>query len=324
VKVELDRVDRGLRRARGAVGSAARGTRSVLRRHVGDRARAAEALTAEQSHRRHQVRQIVVLVTLPGVLLGTASIAAAYGSGLMRHEEATCDPVVVPAPARGSFPVTVLNASGINGGASTVGRDLTRRGFRVVEASTAPTDLYVSGTVSIFHGKQGLDQALLAAQQVTGATLVDDGRPGTGIAFVLGATFGGLLPAPPPKPPAARTVTVNVYNTTWRSGLAADVSAELTDRGFRKGKSGNDPQGRFLPEDTAVVRHGADGDLAAALVAQHLPGARLEQVARPGTTVDVLLGSRFDALTPVAALPKPTPEPPAPAPTVARPCTPAG
>ncbi|HYN30114.1 MAG TPA: LytR C-terminal domain-containing protein [Dermatophilaceae bacterium] len=324
MKLELDRPRRGLVRARRAVGTVATATRDLLRRHVGDRARAAEELTADQSHRRHQVRQITVLVTLPGVLLGTASIAAAYGSGLMGHEVQTCDPVVVAAPARTSFPIKVLNASGINGAATTVGRDLARRGFTVAETTTAPSDLYVSGTVSIFHGDAGLDQALLAAQQVTGATLVDDGRPGPGIAFVLGAKFDGMLPAPPPKPPAARTVKVNVYNTTWRSGLAAEVRDELVGRGFATGKAGNDPESRFLPDDVAVIRHGPDADLAAALVAAHLTGARLEQVERPGTAVDVLLGNRFTELTPVTALPKPTPEPPAPAPTVARPCTPTG
>lgn len=317
--VDFDRISRRSPRAPAAALS---GVRGLFRRHVTDRATAAEALTEDQSWRRHQIRRLVVLVTLPGVLLGTASIAAAYGSGLMSHEAPTCDPTVVPAPARPSFDITVMNASGINGAATTVGRELTRRGFTVVDASTAPRELYVNKPASIYHGEKGLDQALLAAQQISGAELYGDGRSGTSISFVLGAGFAELLPAPPPKPPKAGEVKVNVYNTTWRSGLADEVASELAERGFKTGKVGNDPDRKFLPKDVAVIRYGPDADLAAKVVAEQVPGATLEQVERTSKRVDIVLGNRYESLTPVADLPKPPVEPPAPPPSVSRPCTP--
>lgn len=319
-----------VRATRAVAGSAMRGlhrgvigSRSLLHRHVTQRAAAEEALTEDQRWRRHQRRQIAALVTIPGIVLGTASIAAAYGSGLMTPAPApTCTPVVVKAPARASFDIRVLNASGVNGAATLVGKDLTRRGFKIVEASSAPRNLYVARPAAIYHGNAGLDQALLAAQQIQGAELYNDGRPGTSISFVLGADFTALLPAPPPKPPKLSSIVVNVYNTTFRAGLASTVQAELLDRGFAKGKVGNDPDGSFLPDDVAVIRYGEDGDLTAKALAEHVPNAALRKVSRAGTSVDLVIGNKFENLVPVAELPvRPTP-PPDPTPTVARPCTP--
>jgi hypothetical protein len=39
-----------------------------------------EKLTPTQAWRKHRLRQILLFVTIPGVLLGTASITAAYSS----------------------------------------------------------------------------------------------------------------------------------------------------------------------------------------------------------------------------------------------------
>ena len=317
--IEFDRLrSEGARRVRAVVAS----SRALVRRHLTDRATSAEqAGPNEQGWRRHQLRQIIVLVTLPGVLLGTATVAGAYGSGLMSRDSGpSCDPVTVAAPARSSYSISVLNASGINGAANDVGKQLTRRGFHVVEMTTAPRELYVAGPVAIYHGRQGLDQALLTAQQVRGAELTDDGRGGTSVALVIGASYDGLLPAPPPAPPKASQVTVNVYNTTYRDGLASQVQGQLRTRGFKAGKVGNDPDGAFLPKEVAVIRYGEDGDLAAKLLAQHVPGATLTKVSRVGTSLDLVLGNGYAALAPVASIPvppKPAPQPPA---TVVRPC----
>lgn len=301
------------------------GSRSLMRRHLTDRAAAEEALTEDQRWRRHQVRQIAALVTIPGIVLGTASIAAAYGSGLMTPTPPpTCTPEVVKAPARNSFTIRVLNASGINGAATVVGKDLTKRGFTIIEASSAPRELYVARPAAIYHGKDGLDQALLAAQQIQGAELYNDGRKGTSISFVLGADYSGLLPAPPRKPPAIKTISVNVYNTTYREGLATTVQKELLSRGFAKGKVGNDQDGSFLPNDVAVIRYGEDGDLAAKALAEHVPNAVLRPVTRAGTSVDLVLGNKFTDLVAVPDLPVHPVPPPDPVPTVSRPCTPAG
>ena len=44
--------------------------------------------------------QIGVFVTLPGLVLGTGTVAGAYGMGVIGQAKVTCEPVVVRAPAR--------------------------------------------------------------------------------------------------------------------------------------------------------------------------------------------------------------------------------
>lgn len=304
--------------------AATRSVRDLLRTHVTDRAHAQEMLTDDQKWRRHQLRQIGVLVTLPGVLIGTGSIAAAWGSGLMSNTSApTCEPIVVTAPARSSFGITVLNTSGVSGAATKTAHDLRKRGFRVVEASNAPDDLYVRGPAKIYHGADGLDQALLAAQQIGGAELYNDGRKGTAIAFVLGAEYSGLVPLPAAEPPRPEQIHVNVYNTTWREGLASGAGRDLVARGFKVATTGNDPTGAFLPEDVALIRFGPDGEPAAKVLQHQVSGVRLEKDdQREGSTVDLLLGNRFESLAPESAIPPVPPKKPTVTPTVTRPCTP--
>lgn len=297
-------------------------TRDTVHRDLLVRARTQEELSDDQLFRRYQFRHLAAFVTIPALLLGTASIATAYGTGLMHDEPPppACQPVVVPAPKADSFKVLVMNTSGQNGAAHVVAKDLSRRGFMVTGATTAPRTLYVKAPARIFHGSAGLDQALLAAQTIAGAELENDGRAGTSISFVLGADFTRMLPAPPPKPPTLKEFSVNVYNTTWRSGLAKTVLTELTSRGFTPGEQGNDPDGSFLPGEVAIIRYGPDADLAAALVARHIPGATLSQVPRDTMTIDVVLGNQFQRVTPRSALPKAPAVRADPPPTVARPC----
>lgn len=121
------------------------------------------------SRRRQRVRGIAMFVTLPAALLGTATMAGAYGVAVMsRPTTVQCAPQIVAAPGRGSFDVRVFNASGINGVAGDITKQLTKRGFAVKETSTISA-LASSGPATIQHGSAGLDQALLLAQQVPGA-----------------------------------------------------------------------------------------------------------------------------------------------------------
>ena len=41
---------------------------------------------------------------------------------------------------------------------------------------------------------------------------------------------------------------------------------------------------------TAVIRYGEEGDLAAALLKQHVPGAELQLDSRQGAGVDLVIG----------------------------------
>jgi hypothetical protein len=282
-------------------------------------------MTPEQRVRRHKLRQLGALVVLPGVVLGTASLSAALGGGLFTKSPPPppCPPTVVTAPARSSFDLKVLNATGESGRATLVGKELAKRRFHVVEMSSAPENLYVRTAGIIHHGPAGLDQALLVQKQFPDARLFDDGRKGTGVSLVIGSGFTALAPRPPVDLPRPSQVRVNVYNATWRPGLAKEVQTGLVGRGFKPGKVGNDPDKAFLPDDTAWIRYGTDQYLEAKLLAQHVPGAVLKQISRETPDLDLVIGNKYTTLTPFADVPALPPLPPKAAETVARPgvCT---
>jgi LytR cell envelope-related transcriptional attenuator len=281
----------------------------------------AEDLTPTQLWRKHRLRQVVLFVTIPGVLLGTASMTAAYSAGWMTPPppKPACNPVVVPAPARGSFTVNVMNATGRNGVAGNVAAGLGKRKFTIGGISNAPESWYVTQTAVVHHGPAGLDQALLVASQIPGAKLFADSRKGSSVDVVVGLAYRDMVAMPARLKPIPSEVKVNVYNTTYKTGLAQTVADQVTARGFRVEDVANDPL-RTMTTGTAVIRYGEQGDLAAALLAGHVPGAQLVKDTRPDSSVDLVLGSAFTALTPTADVP-PLPErPKQPTPTVARPC----
>jgi len=129
--------------------------------------------------------------------------------------------------------------------------------------------------------------------------------------------------ATPSKAPAPRVVTVNVYNATDRNGLAASVGKSLRTKGFKVAAVANDPFGRPVP-GVAEIHYGRSGKAGATLVAKWFSGAKLSLDSRADASVDVVLGSRFTALSvppkavPAKVLPakstksapaKPTPSP---------------
>ena len=67
-----------------------------------------ENLTPRQLWRKHRLRQVMLFVTIPGVLLGTASITAAYSAGWMTPPtpKPACTPVVCPHPPAPRSPAT--------------------------------------------------------------------------------------------------------------------------------------------------------------------------------------------------------------------------
>jgi hypothetical protein len=281
-----------------------------------------ENLTPRQLWRKHRLRQVMLFVTIPGVLLGTASITAAYSAGWMTPPppKPACNPVVVPAPARASFTVNVMNATGRTGVAGQVAAGLAKRTFTVGGISNAPESWYVTQPAVVHHGPDGLDQALLTASQIPGAKLFADTRKGTSVDVVVGLGYRDLVAMPARLKPIPSEVKVNVYNTTYKTGLAKTVADAITARGFTVKDVSNDPQ-RTMQLGTAVIRHGAQGDLAAALLQGHVPGAQLVKDDRPDTTLDLVIGNAYTGLTPTADVPPLPPRPKQPTPTVARPCT---
>ncbi|KQZ89558.1 hypothetical protein ASD62_09825 [Phycicoccus sp. Root563] len=280
-----------------------------------------EDRTPTQVWRNHRLRQIMLFVTIPGVLLGTASMTAAYSSGWMTPAppKPVCQPTVVPAPARGSFTVNVMNATGVDGTAAKVATGLTKRAFKVGGISNAPESWYVTQPAVVHHGPAGLDQALLTAAQIPGAKLFEDVRKGTSVDVVVGIGYKDLVPMPERLKPIPSEVSVNVYNTTYKTGLAKVVADQVKARGFKVKDVSNDPL-QTMQLGTAVIRYGEDGDLAAALLRQHVPGAELLKIDRKGTRLDLVIGNAYTALTPEADVPPLPARPRSEVPTVARPC----
>lgn len=102
-------------------------------------------------------------------------------------------------------------------------------------------------------------------------------------------------PTPSSTLAAPAATQVQVLNATQRRGLAADVAAQLGQRGYAVAGIGNDDSGVAVPEP-AQVRHGPEGVLQAQTVAVNIPGAVLVDDGRPGNQVELALGEGFAAL----------------------------
>jgi hypothetical protein len=101
---------------------------------------------------------------------------------------------------------------------------------------------------------------------------------------------------------AAKTVKVNVYNATTRSGLASSVATQLKKRSFKVAAVANDPLKRKVAA-AAEVRHGPRGVSAARTVAAQVNGkVVLLPDRRADASVDLVTGAAYKALrTPAQA-----------------------
>ena len=117
-------------------------------------------------------------------------------------------------------------------------------------------------------------------------------------------------PAPPAGalsvPPSA--VTVDVFNGTAITGLAATVADQLAAQGFVPGEVGNEP-GQV---SGTVVRHGPGALDRARTVAAAVPGAVLQPSDAVGDRVQLVLGPGFTAVTAVRMPAAPPPAAAAP------------
>jgi hypothetical protein len=110
---------------------------------------------------------------------------------------------------------------------------------------------------------------------------------------VANASCNGATSNQPLKPIG---VTLNVYNATVRTGLAASVAGSLQKQGFKIATIDNDPLGKTIL-GVGEIRHGPSGLEGAILAAQRLPGATIVQDSRMDASVDLVLGKTFRALT---------------------------
>ncbi len=105
---------------------------------------------------------------------------------------------------------------------------------------------------------------------------------------------------PKSKEAAPGDVTVNVYNATARAGLAAEVAAQLEQRGFVLGKVANDPLKRKIT-GTAEVRFGKAGNKESLTIAHLVSGSKRKLDKRKSETVDLVLGNAYTELKPAPA-----------------------
>lgn len=270
--------------------------------------------------RRQRRRRLLLFVTLPGLILGTATVATAYGTGLLGPDESTeCTPVSAPAPERDSFEIKLLNSSDTSGLGNDIGRELELRDFDIESVGNADSSVYVKGAATIYHGEDGRDNALLLQKQIPGSQLWDDARGGDSVQLVLGYGFDKLVDEPEPPLPAPSEINLNVYNTTWKEGLASDVAGDLEDRGFTIKSTGNDPEMSYLQKEVAVIRFGPEGQRAAKRLAQQFDGAQLQKDDRSSVKVDLVLGNKWSKLKSESEVPQVKPYV-RPAETIQKPC----
>lgn len=108
--------------------------------------------------------------------------------------------------------------------------------------------------------------------------------------------------------PAAESVVLNVFNSTERSGLAAQTADTLRASGYTVKKVGN-AKGEVA--GVGELRFGVKGELAAQRMQYLLPGATLVPIDRDTKRVDVVLGAQFtglvDEAVAVATMASPSP-----------------
>lgn len=125
----------------------------------------------------------------------------------------------------------------------------------------------------------------------------------------------GTPAAPDVVPPDAsgpvvppEQVAVQVFNGTGIPGLAGRAADDLRAAGFVLAGA---PGDRSTGARSTVVLHGPDRADSARTVASALPGAVLELDPSLNRTLEVVVGSDYDGVTPVRVAPAPAPEPPA-------------
>jgi hypothetical protein len=89
------------------------------------------------------------------------------------------------------------------------------------------------------------------------------------------------------------TITLNVFNSTNRPGLAQGVAEELAGRKFVVGTVGNNTSDY---RGVALIVSGVAGQSAAFTVQRHLPGSDYLQDGRADASVDVVLAGDFREL----------------------------
>jgi hypothetical protein len=114
--------------------------------------------------------------------------------------------------------------------------------------------------------------------------------------------------------PAPSKITVNVYNSTNRDGLAAKTAVQVRQRGFKVSTVSNDPLQKAVAA-AAEVRYGTSGVTSGTVVRTLVKGAKVVKDGRTDSSVDLVLGEKFTTLAPAPKASAASAAGPAPSPT---------
>lgn len=276
----------------------------------------------EWDPRSRTLAGILAFVLAPGLIVGGGLWTASYAlnRALEESHKSDCRPTSVEGPLQNSFVVNVINAKGEDGAATAIAKELALRDFKPGGVGNDTSARVVFGEGEIRHGREGLDAALVLQKTLfPRGKLVNDYRQGSDVDLVLGPKFERL---PAFEGPIVRRtdVVVNVYNTTYYEGLAAKTAAGLTGFGFQQGAVGLDPRRAWVTE-IATIRHGPDGEAAAKLLQEAVPGSTLQlRSDLPPLALDLLIGMKWNDLAPADKLTRQEPKKPLTHVTVERPC----
>lgn len=104
------------------------------------------------------------------------------------------------------------------------------------------------------------------------------------------------LPCPPDTPPLDPSrVRVRVLNGTTIQGLAGNTLDKLTGRGFLSGGATNWSRGKY--DGAVLVLFGSEGVAQGYTVARNFTDVEYVQDTRDNTSVDVVLGAKYDEVT---------------------------
>jgi len=113
------------------------------------------------------------------------STTAATSSGAGSSTGVTVDPATVK--------LTIVNATGQSGAATTAMDELNGYGFAVTENDLQLADDPAQAAATVEYAPDNLDAALTVAAAVPGATLVPTGQLGSKVRLVLGESFDGTF-----------------------------------------------------------------------------------------------------------------------------------
>jgi hypothetical protein len=109
-----------------------------------------------------------------------------------------------------------------------------------------------------------------------------------------------VAPVKPTTLPLPAYVTLAVYNSTTKSGLAAKTAKTLKKDGFKiPDNAANDPKGKLIT-GVAEIRFGPSGSDSAQLLAFYVPGATMVTTDSADPTVVLSLGNGFTKLATTA------------------------